>query len=209
MKTLILSIALLLTAAIVRAQDDGNSVVRTYQIDHGKNGTTATVHDSIRMQVDSNMAWYQKAFKTDSNIKISMIYLRALQFMAAKNFQQSYGYEQEGKMIFTSTQDLNPTLPGNYDELQIFTVQFAVTIDIKNARYRTTIHNVTFYLPAETGNRRLTLKEMNQRAVFGNSKAVRKEAARIMESFERYLVSLTNELYVEVEHKAVIYDPKF
>jgi len=209
MKTFILCIALLFTISVVHAQDDGNSVVRTYQVDHGKNAPIATVHDSIRMQVDSNMAWYQKTFKTDSNIKISMIYLRALQFMAAKNFQQNYGYEQEGKMIFTSTQDLNPTQPGNYDELQIFTVQFAITIDIKNARYRTTIHNVTFYLPSETGNRRLTLKEMNQKAVFGNSKAIRKEAARIMESFERYIVSLTNELYAEVEHKAIIYNPKF
>ncbi|HTI57989.1 hypothetical protein [Mucilaginibacter sp.] len=209
MKTLILSIALMFALSIVNAQDDGNSVVRTYQVDHGRNAPIATVHDSIRLQIDSNMAWYQKTFKTDSDIKVSKIFLRALQFMAAKNFQQNYGYEPEGKMIFTTTQDLNPTQPGNYDELQIYTVQFAVTIDIKNARYRTTIHNVTFYLPSETGNRRLTLKEMNQRAVFGSSRSVRKEAARIMESFERYLVGLTNELYVEVEHKAIIYDPKF
>ena len=40
----------------------------------------------------------------------SVIYLRAIQFMASKNFQQTYGYQEEGKLIFTTTQDLNNNL---------------------------------------------------------------------------------------------------
>src|SRR5579862_9476882 len=106
MKTLIFIASFLMSAVVSNARDEG--VVRTYQVDHSvKSKSPETPQDTIKLQIENTNAYYQKTFKVDSNVKISIIYLRALQFMAAKNFQQNYGYEQEGKMIFTSTQDLN------------------------------------------------------------------------------------------------------
>jgi len=205
MKTLLLSIAVLFIVTAARAQDDGDGTVRTYQVAHG----TKSMPDSIKLRIDGNVAYYQKTFKLDSNIKISTIYVRALQFMAAKNFQQNYGYDQEGKMIYTSTQDLNPVNANDYDEPGIFTVQFAITIDIKNGRYRSTVNNVTFYLPSENGNKRVTLYEMYKKETGGESKRVARGAKSVIDSFEKYLIALTNDLYTEVEHKADIYNSKF
>jgi predicted component of type VI protein secretion system len=131
--------------------------------------------------------------------------------MAAKNFQQTYGYEQEGKMIFTTTQDLNST-PASVEpneDMQPYTVQFAITIDMKNGRYRCTISNVTFYMPTDYGNRRMTLYDVFQKETSGESRRIVRNARTLIESFERYLISLTNDLYTEVEHKAAIYNSKF
>jgi hypothetical protein len=206
MKALFTTGFLLLASLVVRAQDDGK--VRTYQVPHPEKTTEL---DSVGLRTDNNSAYFQKTFKVDSNIKISTIYTRALQFMAAKNFQQNYGYEQEGKMIFTSTQDLNTT-PGTAepsDEMDPYTVQFAFTIDMRNGRYRCTISNVTFYLPSDYGNRRMTLYEVYQKQTSNESRRITKNAKMLIDSFERYLVDLTKGLHTEVEHKADIYNSKF
>ncbi len=62
-------------------------------------------------------------------------------------------------MIFTTTQDLNANalFNGDNDEPNPYTIQFAITIDMKNGRYRYTISNIIFYLPSQNGNRRMTL----------------------------------------------------
>jgi len=196
MKAFILSTAFLLVVSLTQAQDAS------------KNQPTP---DSIKLHVEGNMAYYQKTFRVDSNIKISTIYLRALQFMAAKNFQQNYGYEQEGKMIFTTTQDLNST-PASVEpneDMQPYTVQFAITVDMKNSRYRCTISNITFYMPTDYGNRRMTLYDVYEKETSGESRRITKNARTLRESFERYLISLTNELYAEVEHKEALYNSKF
>jgi hypothetical protein len=206
MKTLLFVWVFLLGFSAVHAQDDG--VVRTYQADPN---AKPVVSDSIKLTVDSKTAYYQKLFKVDSSIKISTIYVRALQFMAAKNFQQNYGYEQEGKMIFTSTQDLN-VAPGTSEpneNLDPYTVQFAFTIDMKNGRYRCTISNVVFFLPSDFGNRRMTLYEVYQKETSNESKRITRNAKSLIDSFERYLIDLTGSLNTEVEHKAQVYNSKF
>jgi hypothetical protein len=205
MKTFILSIAFLSLLLAANAQEEG--ATHTYQVGH-KN---TAIPDSVKLKVDSNTAYYQKTVRVDSNIKVSMIYLRALQFMSAKNFTQNYGYEEEGKMIFTTTQDLNAnaTFGGDNDDPNPYTVQFAITIDMKNGRYRYTISNVTFYLPTVNGNRRMTLYELFGKEIGGESRRIQRNAKTIVDSFERYLGGLTGELYTEIEHKAVIYDRKF
>src|SRR5437588_10678731 len=128
MKTFILSTVL---ASILFAAKGGDIVtVHTCLV----NTANSAIPDSIKLKVDSNAAYYQKTVKVDSNIKVSVIYLRTLQFMSAKNFTQNYGYEEEGKMIFTTTQDLNAnaTFSGDNDDPNPYTVQFAITIDMKN-----------------------------------------------------------------------------
>jgi hypothetical protein len=167
--------------------------------------------DSVTLQVNGKNAYYQKTVKVDSDIKVSTMYIRALQFMAAKNFQQTYGYEQEGKLIFTTTQDLNvnPVTTGSdLEDVQEYNVQFAITIDMRNGRYRYTVTNVTFYRPTDNGNMRLTLYDMVQK-VSGDSRSVAKDARKLISSFERYLDALTAELYEGIEYKAAIYQPKF
>ncbi len=194
MKTLILSFALTSVLFAAKAQNK-----------------TLVLPDSVKLKVDSNTAYYQKTVKIDSNIKISMIYLRTLQFMSAKNFTQNYGYEEEGKMIFTTTQDLNANavFNGDNDDPNPYTVQFAITIDMKNGRYRYTISNVIFYLPTLNGNRRMTLYELYDKETGNEPRRIQRNAKTIVDSFEKYLVRLTGELYTEIEHKAVIYNTKF
>jgi hypothetical protein len=166
--------------------------------------------EPIKIKVENNDAYYQNTVKVDSNIKISTIYTRALQFMAVKNFQQTYGFEQEGKLIFTSSQDLNITPYTSDNDLpDPYGVQFAITLDMKNGRYRYTIRNVIFFIPTENGNRRITLYEMYQKSIDRDSKRVAKAANNLIGSFERYITGLTNELYVEIQHKAAIYNSKF
>ena len=167
--------------------------------------------DSIKITVEGTQAYYQKVFKTDTGIKVSTIYRRTLQFMAAKNFQQNYGYEQEGKMILTSAQDLNanPNYANDNDNPDPYTVQFAITVDMRNGHYRCTINNINFYLPTDNGNRRMTLYELYLKETGNESRRTQKEARMLIESFERYLITLTNDLFTEVEHKAPIYNPKF
>src|SRR5258708_11362309 len=161
MKTLLLSAFLAIITLSATAQD---GTVRTYEVNSSVNNQGETV----KLQIDNNNAYYQKVIKVDSNIKVSMIYARALQFMASKSFQQNYGYEEEGKLIFTATQDLNTNanFSGTEDDSpNPFAAQFAITLDMKNGRYRYTIHNVVFFVPTDNGNRRVTLYEMHQKSV--------------------------------------------
>jgi len=194
MKTFILSFALTSVLFAAKAQNKNPAIP-----------------DSVKLKVDSNTAYYQKTVNVDSNIKVSMIYLRTLQFMSAKNFTQNYGYEEEGKMIFTTTQDLNANavFNGDNDDPNPYTVQFAITIDMKNGRYRYTISNIIFYLASLNGNRRMTLYELYDKETGNEPRRIQRNAKTIVDSFEKYLVRLTGELYTEIEHKAVIYDTKF
>ncbi|HTK21089.1 MAG TPA: hypothetical protein VL442_16315 [Mucilaginibacter sp.] len=202
MKTLLLCIGLTLITLMGHAQDEA-----------GKNSALPLPQgDSVIIKIDGNTAYYQKSVKVDTSIGVSLIYLRTLQFMAAKNFQQTYGYEQEGKEIFTTTQDLNtnPFTIGNYsDNIDPFTVQFAVTVDMRKQRYRYTIHNVTFYRPTETGNLRMSLYEVYLRATNGDSRSIKKDSKKVIDAFERYISSLTAELRESIDHKAMIYNTKF
>lgn len=206
MKRLLICIGLTFIAISSHAQD---GAARTYQV----NGSLPVPQgDSVKLIIDGTSAYYQKTVKVDTGIGVSLIYLRTLQFMAAKNFQQTYGFEQEGKEIFTTTQDLNtnPFTVGNYsDNIDVFTVQFAVTVDMKKQRYRYTIHNVTFYQPTETGNLRLTLYEMYLRATNGDSRSIKKDSKKVIDAFERYIGSLTAELRASIDHKAMIYNTRF
>jgi hypothetical protein len=202
MKTLLICIGLTFITFIGYAQDET-----------GKNSSVVMPQgDSVIMKIDGTNAYYQKTVKVDTGIGISLIYLRTLQFMAAKNFQQTYGFEQEGKEIFTTTQDLNtnPFTIGNYsDNIDPFTVQFAITVDMKKQRYRYTIHNVTFYRPTETGNLRMSLYEMYLRATNGDSRSIKKDSKKVIDAFEKYISSLTAELRESIDHKAMIYNTKF
>jgi hypothetical protein len=207
MRNLLLSTILIFIAAVTCAQD---GTVRITQVNSAIPVSQAT--DSVKLIVEGNNAYYQKTVKVDSGIKVSMIYINALQFMAAKNFQQNYGYQQEGKLIFTTTQDLdvNPVrISDDSDDIDPYTVQFAIIIDMKNGRYRYTIQNVLFFMPTANGNRRLTLYEMYQKVTNKDSRRIQKAARNVITSFERYITSLTDELYTNVEHKAVIFNPKF
>ncbi|SDT22075.1 hypothetical protein SAMN05216490_2773 [Mucilaginibacter mallensis] len=194
MKTLFLSFAFILLAFAARCQ-----------------GNTANP-DSVSLRVDGTNAYYQKTVKVDSSIMESMIYLRSLEFFAAKNFQQNYGFDQEGKLICTTAQDLNTNkvyVGDEGDNVDPYTVQFSITIDMKNRRYRYTINNVVFYMPTETGNRRLGLYDMYLKATNTQSKRVARDAKKVLDSFERYIASLTGELYQAVEKKGAIDSTKF
>jgi hypothetical protein len=206
MKTFLLSTAIVFIAITTYAQD---GTVRTYQVN---SGVPVPPADSVKLTIDGTNTYYQKTVKLDTGTSVSLIYIRALQFMAAKNFQQNYGYEQEGKLIFTTTQDLNTnifTTGNSSDNIDVFTVQFAITIDMKRNRYRYTIHNVVFFRPTETGNQRLTLYEMYLRETNGESRWIKKDGKKVIDAFERYIGTLTNELYGSIENKAAIYNTKF
>ena len=202
MKRLLLSILIVFVAVASYAQ---NETART-------NGVPLPQSDSVKLTIDGTNTYYQKTVKVDTGINVSLIYIRALQFMAAKNFQQNYGYEEEGKLIFTTTQDLNTNVftTGNYsDNIDVFTVQFAITIDMKKQRYRYTIHNVVFFRPTETGNQRMTLYEMYLRETGGESRSIKKDAKKVIDAFEKYTGTLISELKESINHKATIYDTKF
>lgn len=202
MKVILLSFLLVFLAITVKAQEDN---------DHSKK-TSAYALDSVKLIVDSNhMAYYQQTISLDSSIKLSTIYTRTLEFMAARNFQQTYGYEQEGKLIFTTAQDLNMNAKygGDSDDPDTYTVQFSVTMNMRNGRYRYTISNVIFYLGSQSGNRRMPLYELYQIEVNGDSRRLEKNARNLIESFEKYLMGLTTDLRTEIQHKASIYNQKF
>jgi hypothetical protein len=202
MKALLICISLAFIAFTGHAQDETR-----------KNSSVPMPQgDSVKLTIDGTSAYYQRTVKVDTSIGVSLIYLRTLQFMAAKNFQQTYGFQQEGKEIFTTTQDLNtnPFTTGNYsDNIDVFTVQFAVTVDMKKQRYRYTIHNVIFYQPTETGNLRMTLYQMYLRATNGDSRSIKRDSKKVIDAFERYISSLTAELRESIDHKAMIYNTKF
>lgn len=185
---------------------------------HGYAGTYAdstimkTRPDSVKLKADSSNAYYQKVVNVDNNITEGIMYGRVLQFMAAKNIQQTYGYQEEGKLIFTTTQDLNINrvyVGDDNDIVDPYTVQFAITLDLKNKAYRYTIHNVVFFTPSATGNKRETLYDVYTKATNTDSRRVAKNAKKLIESFERYITTLTNELYQGVEQKTAIYNSKF
>ncbi|MGZ4000197.1 MAG: hypothetical protein ACXVIY_06200 [Mucilaginibacter sp.] len=209
MKAILLSI--ILAFVILSAKAGSEATATKFR---GSHNTKAPVHfsDSVKMIVDTGtMAYYQKMVKVDSNIKISTIYTRTLEFMAAKNFQQTYGYEQEGKLIFTTSQELNtnPEYGGDNDDPQSYSVQFSIMVDMHNGRYRYTISNIIFYLGSQSGNRRMPLYDLYLKETSGESRRIEKNAKKIVDSFEKYLVALTTELHTEIQHKGVIYNPRF
>jgi hypothetical protein len=163
--------------------------------------------DSVKLIVNGNYAYYQKTIKVDS-LREGPMYVRAVQFMAAKNFQQNYGYQEEGKMIYFTTQDLNINevyVGDDDDALDPYTAQFSVTLDLKNNSYRYTIGNVIFFRPNGDGNKRETLYDMYLKATNTGSRRVAKDARKLIDSFERYLNTLTGELYDAIEQKPSIY----
>ncbi len=180
-----------------------------------KNSADATAYehpDSIKLTIEGNHAYYQKVVKVDS-IPEGLIYLHAIQFMAAKNFQQNYGYQQEGKLIFTTSQDLNINLVYIGDEndtVNPYNAQFSIILDLKNGRYRYTINNVVFFFPTESGNKRETLYDIYLKAsANGESRRMEKVYKSIIDSFERYAAGLVTELREAVEQKLSIYNSKF
>jgi len=197
MKAILLSALLAVSVITVKAQDKS---------------VPGHTLDSVKLTMDTNdMAYYQRVIKLDSSIKLSTIYTRVLEFMAARNFQQTYGYEQQGKLIFTTTQDLNINAKygGENDDPDTYSVQFSTTLDMRNGRYRYTINNIIFYLGSQSGNRRMPLYELYQIETNGDSRRYQKNARNLIESFEKYLGGLTTDLHTEIEHRAPIYNQKF
>ena len=163
--------------------------------------------DTVTLKVDGKTAYYQNSVKVDS-VTERIIYLRAIQFMASKNFQQNYGYQEEGKLIFTTAQDLNvnPTYVGDdNDTVDPYTVQFSLTLDIKNHSYRYTITNVLFFRPTDNGSRRETLYDIHLKESDNESRRIAKYATKLVASFEKYLDSLLAELYAGIEQKSPVY----
>lgn len=170
-------------------------------------------NDSIKLKIEGTTGYYMQTIKVDSGISEHRIYQRTLEFMAGKNFQQNYGYDEEGKLICTTVQDLNideatPTQEADLDEGQ-YTIQFTITVDMKNRRYRYTINNIVFFIPTSLGNRRLTMYEMYQKATNTDSRRVARDSQKYIASFERYIGSLTDELYQAIEQKRAIDSNKF
>ncbi len=172
---------------------------------------TNTTSDSVKLKIEGTTGYYMQSVKVDSGITEHKIYMRTLEFMAGKNFQQNYGYDEEGKLICTTVQDLNNNTfsPTNDETVDPYTVQFTITVDMKNRRYRYIINNIVFYIPDEGGNRRLTMYEMYQKATNQDSRRVAKQAQKLIASFERYIGSLTGELYQAIEQKRAIDTNKF
>jgi hypothetical protein len=171
------------------------------------NSNTSVSPDSVKLTIEGNYAFYQGKVKVDS-LPEGLMYIRAVQFMAAKNFQQNYGYQEEGKMIYFTTQDLNVNavyVGDDDDALNPYTVQFSITLDLKNGSYRYTINNVVFFRPEGTGNKRETLFDMYLKATNTNSRRIAKDARKLLDSFEKYLNALTGELYDGIEQKPSIY----
>ncbi|HVX00361.1 MAG TPA: hypothetical protein VHA52_08000, partial [Candidatus Babeliaceae bacterium] len=93
--------------------------------------------DTLNLQTNGKNAFYQHTVTVDK-IPEGLIYNRAVQFMASENFLQTYGYQELGKLIFTTSQDLNidPVYVGDdNDQVEPYTVQFAITLDLKNNSY--------------------------------------------------------------------------
>lgn len=169
--------------------------------------------DSVALLVDSDRdAYYQKAIVVKPSIPAYIIYERAVQFMASKNFTQTYGNDNEGKLIFTTTQDLNlsPSYIGDQnDNIYTYAVQFSITLDVKNGRYRYTVNNIVFFHPEGSANKRETILDIYLKKRDARSKSVSLTAAAFIDSFERYLYSLTTELRGGIEQRSAIYNSKF
>ncbi|MDR3694810.1 hypothetical protein [Mucilaginibacter sp.] len=171
------------------------------------NNYTSVNPDSVKLTIEGIYAFYQGKVKVDS-LPEGLMYVRAVQFMAAKNFQQNYGYQEEGKMIYFTTQDLNVNevyVGDDDDVLNPYTVQFSMILDLKNGSYRYTINNVVFFRPDGNGNKRETLYDVYLKATNTNSRRIAKDARKLIDSFEKYLNTLTGELYDGIEQKPSIY----
>lgn len=163
--------------------------------------------DTLNLQTNGKNAFYQHTMTVDK-IPEGLIYNRAVQFMASENFLQTYGYQELGKLIFTTSQDLNidPVYVGDdNDQVEPYTVQFAITLDLKNNSYRYTINNVVFFMPTYYGNKRETLYDLYLKATNQDSRRVAKETRKLIDSFERYLGKLTDDLKEGIEHNSPVY----
>lgn len=168
----------------------------------------AIAFDTVKLKVDSDRNVYYQNTVNVKGITVDMIYTRAVQFMAAKNIQLNYGYEQDGKLIFTTTQDLN--INRNYadddnDMVVPYTAQFSITLDLKHGSYRYTINNIVFFFPTQSGNKRATLLDIYIKATNTDSKRIARNAKTMIAAFERYLETLTGELHAGIEQKATMY----
>jgi hypothetical protein len=171
-----------------------------------------THSDTIKLLTDSSHAYYQKIFTLPAGINDSVAYTKILEFMAAKNIQQTYADDSGHKMIFSTSQDLNTNLVYIGDEADAvdpYTVQFAVIIDLRSHRYRFTVNNVVFYSPSPTGSRREPLYDMYLKATNKESKRVAKDAKKILDSFQRYLLAFTADLTKTIEQKSPAYNSVF
>jgi len=179
-------------------------------IDTGKS-VHHTAPDTIKLKIEGTHAYYQKTVKADS-IPEGLMYVRVVQFMASKNFQQNYGYMEEGKLIFTTTQDLNINaayIGDDNDVVNPYTIQFAITLDLKNGKYRYTISNMVFFFPTANGNKRETMFDIYLKANNSDSRRMQRAYKSIIDSFERYLGTLTEELQDGIEQNSTMYNPKF
>jgi hypothetical protein len=169
--------------------------------------------DSVALLNDSDRyVYYQKAVVVNPYLPAGAIYERAIEFMASKNFSQTYGNDQNGKLIFTTTQDLNlwPSYIGDQnDDVYSYTVQFSITLDIKNGRYRYTINNVVFFYPEGAANKRETLLDIYLKKRDAKSKTVSSTAKAFIDSFERYVYSLAAGLRGGVEQHSAMYNSNF
>jgi hypothetical protein len=196
MKTLVLSIMTAAFCVTALAQGTTRPV-----------GLSNPIKDTVKLKTSGEQSYYQDTVKTDS-ISERLIYLRAIQFMASKNFQQNYGYQEEGKLIFTTAQDLNVNSTNVNDDNEAvdpYTVQFSISLDIKAHSYRYTIGNILFFRPTDNGNRRETLYDIYKKETNTDSRRIAKYANKFLASFEKYLDVLLAELRAAVEQKSPIY----
>lgn len=197
MKTLLLSIAITFITLTALAH---HGIVPAYK-------TTNTLinaqTDTVKLLYDGKHVYYQKVINVDG-ISEAEIYLRAVQFMALYNMQQTYGNQQEGKLIFTTTQQLNnfdfPT-----DKSTQYTVQYAITLDMKNGRYRYTINSTIFYYNDNT----LTFYDLYSAANNGLRNNANLLGKTMLASFEVYLNTFVNDLNENIINKAVTSNSNF
>jgi len=163
--------------------------------------------DTVKLLYDGKNTYYQKVVMVDT-ISEASIYLSAIEFMASKNFTQNYCDQDEGKLIFTSSQDLNIS---GYDSTQpnLYSVQFAIVLDMKNGRYRYTINSATFFY----NNIRWTLFDIYAAAYNAQLNAQSKVNARfgkaVLTSFNAYLSSLLTEMNEDITHKSITGNSNF
>jgi hypothetical protein len=169
--------------------------------------------DTVKLIADtSGVTYYQKTFIVPAKINDSVTYNKILEFMAAKNIQQTYADDSGRKLIFSTSQDLNTNLIYITDESDMvdpYTVQFAVMIDLRSHRYRFTVNNVVFYRPSPTGSRREPLYYIYLKATNTESKRVAKDAKKLLDSFQRYLTAFTADLTKTIEQKSAAYNSVF
>lgn len=99
----------------------------------------------IELKTDSSIGYYQEVVKLDTSYTETMLYKRAKQWVSStltsNSIQLNYDSMSEGKLIFTSEQNLY--IPQGVGTLP-FIVRYAFTLEIKDGRYRYTINNIEF-----------------------------------------------------------------